>query len=294
MAGRGVHEAGTALRRDVVPADDQRGGAAVEGVGVGGAFQLRARQHREFTEPEAPLLRKSVDEILRHYEPLRQQTLRALSLRLDDRVFEVAVHRDGQVGGDGPRRGGPNRKRSALKRSQGVSTSPARHGRQRHGDVDAGRGVALRVLQLRLGKGGSRGGAPVNRLPATIDVTVEQHLTKHLELLGLILREEGEVGILPVSPDSVAPELIPLRLHRLHCKVARLIAQLKRRQLGSRLVRHRLQHLQLDGQAVAVPTGAVPHTAALQHLEPIDKVFQDFIQRMTDVEVAVGVRWAVM
>ena len=54
-----------------------------------------------------------------------------------------------------------------------------------------------------------------------------------------------------------------------------------------------LQHLQLDGQPVTVPAGDIAHALAPQQLVFHDKVLQNLVQRVANVEItcAGGVGW---
>jgi hypothetical protein len=54
------------------------------------------------------------------------------------------------------------------------------------------------------------------------------------------------------------------------------------------------KHLQLDGQTVAVPAGDVPHLAPPQDLILIDDVFEDFVEGVANVQIAVGVGGAIV
>ena len=57
---------------------------------------------------------------------------------------------------------------------------------------------------------------------------------------------------------------------------------------------HPLQHLELNGKAVTVPAGDVVHLLALEDLMTVDEILQELVQGMADVQVAVGVRRAIM
>ena len=57
---------------------------------------------------------------------------------------------------------------------------------------------------------------------------------------------------------------------------------------------HPLQHLELDGKAVTVPAGDVVHLLALEDLVTVDKILQELVEGMTDVQVTVGIRRAIM
>ncbi len=76
--------------------------------------------------------------------------------------------------------------------------------------------------------------------------------------------------VLPPSPERDGCERLPLR---------RLEA---------------LEHLELDGEAVAVPPGHVAHLEAAEHLVAVDEVLQDLVERVPDVQVPVGVGRAVV
>ena len=63
-----------------------------------------------------------------------------------------------------------------------------------------------------------------------------------------------------------------------------------RKQLGTNREFHRLQHLELDGQPVRVPARHEGRALALEELVPVDEVLEDLVERVADVQVAVGVR----
>lgn len=60
-------------------------------------------------------------------------------------------------------------------------------------------------------------------------------------------------------------------------KIPCFVSQLEGGQVAPLLISHALQHLQLNGQAMAVPARYVLCTLALQQLELQDEVFQDLV-----------------
>jgi hypothetical protein len=55
-----------------------------------------------------------------------------------------------------------------------------------------------------------------------------------------------------------------------------------------------LLNLPLDGQAMAIPAGHIGRVFAEQALRAADHVFQDMVQRMADMHIAIGIRRAIM
>ena len=126
-------------------------------------------------------------------------------------------------------------------------------------------------------------------LQAPVDVALEHHLAEHLDLGGFVLLLQREIGLLPVGPDAPALEALHLAIHLLAGVSSGFLAQLDRRQRLALFLIHRLQHLEFDRQAVAVPTRHVAHPAALQHLIFVDHIFEHLVQGMAHVQGTVGV-----
>ena len=134
----------------------------------------------------------------------------------------------------------------------------------------------------------------MHRLAPAVNVPLEEHVAEDADLRRLVLGLQRQVGRLPVTPHTVALEGAALRTDRLGCERRRLLAQLDRREsLALRLV-HRLEDLELDREPMAVPAGNVAHLAPTQQLVPVDDVLEDLVQRVPDVQVAVGIRWPVV
>ncbi len=96
--------------------------------------------------------------------------------------------------------------------------------------------------------------------------------------------------------------VVPLAQHAQALEVGHLLGNLlggKGAALGLHLVARQVAAMQFfdgvfNGQAVAVPAGGVQRIKALQLAAFDDHVFQDFVHRVADVDLAVGIRRAVV
>ena len=229
VAGRRVHQAGARLGGDVVAPDDHRGDAVVHGVAVGDPLQVAALHDAQRLELDPPLFRRLRDQTLRHHQGLADEArrvaffflrrlalfrgVRLFRLHLHHGVVQLVVHRHRRVRGHRPRRGGPHGEAGGLEerlvlRGSGAPIDGA-HGKR---DVHRLADVSLRVLELRLGERGHAAGRPVHGLLPAVHVAVQEHLAEHLHLRGFVLRQQGEVRVLPISEDAVAFKLSPLRV----------------------------------------------------------------------------------
>mmetsp|Transcript_52390 Transcript_52390/g.104099 ORF Transcript_52390/g.104099 Transcript_52390/m.104099 type:complete len:308 (+) Transcript_52390:1063-1986(+) len=211
----------------------------------------------------------------------------------DDCVLELAVDGDGQVGRDGPRGGGPDGHTQVS--TVGSKRLQALGGRgHTEADVDRARRVLLGVLEFGLCQRSAARGAPVHRLSPAVDMSFEEHVAKDADLSCFILRLQCEVGLLPIAPHTVPPEGVALLRDRLFGERSGFFAQLQRRQLLALFLLHALQHLELDWEPMAVPARYVANLAALQQLVTVDDILKDLVERMANVQIAVGVRRAIM
>ena len=198
-------------------------------------------------------------------------------------VGELRVRGHRQVGGQGPRGRGPDDDPRLAVRELRIG-----QGRdQVEGDVDRGGGVVL-VLHLGLGQRGPVGGAPVDRLLPAEQEPALGGAREGADDLGLVPARHGEVRRLPAPEDAQPLERLPLLVDPLLRVLAAGLDDLG--PIHVALLRPELLvDLELDGQAVAVPAGDVvghvpAHVAVLHH-----DVLQDLVERVADVDVAVGV-----
>ena len=303
VARRGVDEACPGLGGDVLPPDDDAAHGGVGGVrgvergAVGGALEGGAGEGDEELERGRGLrgggaavppplarrrrlgrlgLRPRLGHLGRHGpgQRLRDDEERAPVSQVHDGVGEALVDGDGGVRGESPRRRRPDRQGEApvllprpppRERRRGA----LREGLDRQCDPHGPRNMPGRVLQLGLGERRPRARGPVHGLPAAVDVPAQRERAEDAELRRLVPRVQRHVGAAPVSEQAVAAELGALRVHGALGELAGPRAQRLRRQRSPLGVGQRLQHLELDGQAVAVPARHVPGPVALEQL-PVD------------------------
>ncbi len=204
------------------------------------------------------------------------------SLDRVDAVVDARAVADRAVGRDGPGRGRPDHDRGV----------PAPN-RELHPDR---RAVVVGVLDLGLGQGGALDRAPHHRLGAAIE------LARHHELVELggdrrfAVEVHRRVAALPVGEHAEALEALHLLADPVASVGAALGAELGRRDvvLAAALGLVVLLDLPLDRQAVTVPAGDEVDVVAEREAAADDEVLQQLVERVADVDGAVGVGRAVM
>jgi hypothetical protein len=157
------------------------------------------------------------------------------------------------------------------------------------GDVD-GRGILVLVLDLGLGQRRTTVETPVNRLEALVEITVLEDPAERAHFVGLGLEAHGQVGVVPVAQHAEADEVLLLALDLLGSIGTAQLAHL----VGGDILAVLLLDLVLDRQAVAVPARHVGRIETAQGLRADDDVLEDLVDRMADVDVAIGIGRAVM
>src|SRR5690242_2729135 len=102
--------------------------------------------------------------------------------------------------------------------------------------------------------------------------------------------------MLPIAEHAEPFELRTLHADPMRGEVAAFLAELEDRHLVLRLLLRAvfLFDLPLDRQPMAVPARHVDRVAAEHLLRAVDHVFEDLVERMADVQIAVGIGRAVM
>ena len=154
--------------------------------------------------------------------------------------------------------------------------------------------MAIGVFEFGFGEGRAGARAPVHWFQAPVDVAGQHHLAKHADLGGFVVLVEGEVGLLPVGPDAPALEALLLALHLFEGVGVGFLAQADRGEGLPFAAAQPLEHLQLNRQAVAVPTWDKARFFALQQGGFVDDVLEDFVERMAHVQGPIGVGGAVV
>ena len=168
-----------------------------------GPFQLATPHLQGFPALEPPEGQKPLGQVRRHYQ--------GFAVRLQRHVLKIGMHRDGQVGRQGPGRGGPDDQGDILKIGQFRQLSRGLCQRKLHKNR---RSLVFLVLHLGLGQGGAAGGAPVDGLFAAMDGAAEIKPAVFLQDFRHIGRVHGQIRLIPVAQHPQALELGPLNVDK--------------------------------------------------------------------------------
>jgi len=209
---------------------------------------------------------------------------------IDQRVGEFRVDVKCLVGRNGPRGGGPDNDCGRL--AQGCQAKGlGQFGLvgNREGNVD-GRGFLVLVFNFSFGQGRTAIEAPVHRLETLEHETALDDFGQGTDFAGFVFEVHGFVRVGKVTQHTQTDELGLLALDLLGGVGTAQLAGLVRRQVFT--VSH--FNLVLDRQTVAIPARHIRRVKTRQGLGADDHVFQDLVQRMTDMDSAVGIRRTVV
>ena len=193
------------------------------------------------------------------------------------------------VGGNGPRRGRPD---DEVNRAVEILETGGLGGHlEAHED---GRARLIGVLDLSLGQRGVAVLAPVNRLVAAINHALIEHGLEDLDIGGVMLVIERQIGVVPVAEHAQTAEASLLKLDVLDSELVAELTDLGRGGLVELLGAELLLDLMLDRLTMAVPTGDIGNLIALHHPVAVDHVLGDLVHGMADVDRTVGVRRTVV
>ena len=136
--------------------------------------------------------------------------------------------------------------------------------------------------------------APVNRLVAAINHALIEHGLEDLDIGGVMLVIERQIGVVPVAEHAQTAEASLLKLDVLDSELVAELTDLGRGGLVELLGAELLLDLMLDRLAMAIPTGDIWNLIALHHPVTVDHVLGDLVHGVADVDRAVGVRRAVV
>ena len=285
MAGSGVDAARAAFQRDVVAQNDQTL-AVKERMLILHELELTAENSlgQDLVLVDMAALHRGLNELAGH------DVVGVTDL--DEGIFQIGVQAGRDVGGQRPGGGRPDDDPCLVQRDVVLGQHAVGVVGQLEADID-GIALVLGVLNLSLGQGGAVLGAPVHGLHALVDVALLGHLPEDLDLAGLKLGAQGQVRVLKVALHAQTLELL---VHDADVLGGKLLADLAQLQLGDTglLVAEGAQRLQLDGQAVGVIAGHVGCLEAGHVLIADDDVLDDLVQGRTHVDIAVGIRRAVV
>ena len=284
VAGRGMHTACAALQRHMIAHND-----------IGRAVDKRMLCHHIF---ELAALEGSQHFVVAF--PARGQRLFKKALRHDIVFLAAADHMIGEIraetnrhiAGQRPGRGGPDNKIGTgrvdpLRREQSLIVLYLKL------DINRIAGI-LGIFDFRLRKRSAAFGAPVNRLEPLINIAFKGHFPKDLDLLGFKFRLQGQIRIIPFAEHAQTLELLTLVIDIGQRILAADFPQLQR---GNR---RRILHaglctgLQLNRQAMSIPTGHVRRIISRHIVIAHNKVLEDLIERCADMNIAIGIGRAVV
>ena len=286
VAGSRVDGAGAGVERDVVAVDEaafhfvhDRG--LVGDVGEFGALHrkgLAVDRHHVVAIPAG-------DFGHRFDQFLGEEQVAAAHLHED--VVEVGAQAHGRVGGQGPGGRRPDEDVGVFERDAGFGKGSGDLV-ELEGHVDRRRDLVA-VFDFGFGERGVAVRAPVDRLMAAVDGPVQVHLLERLDVGRFVAVLEGEVGMVPVSVDAQALEAVTLDVDELFGPFAAHLADGRLRELVHLFGADLLFDLVLDRLAVAVPPRDVGGVVAALGMDLVDYVLQGLVERMADVDRAVGV-----
>ena len=287
VAGRVVDDTGTVIDTDVIGQQRHALNAVKDRLlvvdvveGLGGNHIGLAVDHNRGVLP-AKLLAALGSQVLEH-------DLGA-AVVLNGDVGGTGLEGNCLVGGDGPRRGRPDDK---VNRAVEVLEAGGLGGHLKaHED---GRARLVGVLDLGLSKCGMAVLAPVDGLVTAIDHALVEHGLEDLDVGGVMLVIERQIGVVPIAEHAQATEAGLLQLDVLDSELVAKLADLSRGGLVELLGAELLLDLMLDRLAMAVPTGDIGNLIALHHPVTVDHVLGDLVHGVADVDRAVGVRRAVV
>ena len=154
----------------------------------------------------------------------------------------------------------------------------------------------LLVLHFRFGQSRFLYGGPHHRLHAAIEHAVFHEFMDLPHDLAFGFLGHGQVGVVPRPSHAQALELRALRVHPIAGKAATFFAEIQSRHIVFVLALFAvfLLNLPLNRQAMTIPARHVGHVIA-HHLPAADNhIFQDLIQRVSHMDVAIRIRRAIM
>ncbi|KAG0771844.1 hypothetical protein G6F22_016155 [Rhizopus arrhizus] len=193
---------------------------------------------------------------------------------------------------DGPGRGRPDHDGAVFHRLQAEGLGQLGRFGKREGDVH-GRVDAVGVFHFGFGQGRTTVETPVHGLQAAEHVTLVQDAAQRADFVGFIAEVHRHVRTVPAAQHAQALEVHALDVALFFGELSALLPEFNRVELGADLAPLLLDR-DLDRQAVAVPARHVGCIEAGQVARLDDDVLQDLVDRMAEVDAAVGVRRAVV
>ena len=152
------------------------------------------------------------------------------------------------------------------------------------------------ILDFGLRQRGLLHRAPHHRLTALIERAVHEELHELFRNhpLGMIIHRQIRIG--PIPRDAEALELFTLDIHPAFCKLAALLTEINDIHivLVLALLAILLLDLPLDGKPVTVPARHIARIMPHHLMGPHNHILDGFVERMTNVQMPVRIRRAIM
>lgn len=129
----------------------------------------------------------------------------------------------------------------------------------------------------------------MHRFAPAKDVPLSEHFSKDPDLRRFELGLQRQVGIFKIAQDTEPLKTVRLLVDGRLGKGGGFFAERHRRERLAFFGFHGLQDFEFNGKTVAVPAGDVVDLFAVQDLLAIDEIFEDFVERVTAVQIAIGV-----
>ena len=155
--------------------------------------------------------------------------------------------------------------------------------------INGGRHFIL-IFHFRFGQGRAAIQTELHRLGTAIQITGLINLTQRAHGIGFGFEVHGQIRIVPIAQHAQADKIAFLLGNLLGGVFAAQPTETRHRHI----LAVQFFHHHFNRQAVAVPTRHIRRIEARQRFAAHDDVFQDFIDRMTDMNIAVGIGRAVV
>ena len=195
------------------------------------------------------------------------------------------------IGGQRPRRGRPDDEKAGLVRQLGKTKRfgqfvvLAKCKTHVHRDVNL-----VLILHFSLSQRRAAIEAPVHWLESSEHITRIKDLAQRTDFVRLVARVHRGVGVLPFTEHAQSHEILLL----LHDLLSGVSAAFRLHFLRRQALAVFLLDLDFDRHAVAIPAGHIRCVKTRHQFRLDDDVLKDFVDRVTDVNVTVGVRRAVV
>jgi len=133
----------------------------------------------------------------------------------------------------------------------------------------------------------------VDRFVALVHMAVGYYSAQRANDVCFCLKVHSQVRLVPIAKHTQPLEVFALLFDLLACIFAASHSKSSRRHLTSRFT-DSLLYLKFDWQSMAVPARHIRRIASVKRSTFYDKVFDDLINRMTNMDLPVGVGRAIV